>query len=99
VIIKLKNNYINIKIKRYHFFVTGKNASKIWEKLEDAIRVVCLEKESAIINLMKNYKSKTNFFEMVRFDFVVDNDLNVYIMEVSYTFFYAYVKIVHLTDG
>lgn len=36
-----------------------------------------------IINLMKNYKSKTNFFEMARFDFVVDNDLNVFIMEVS----------------
>lgn len=33
---------------------------------------------------MKNYKSKTNFFEMARFDFVVDNDLNVFIMEVSY---------------
>lgn len=68
----------------YNFFVfTGKNASKIWEKLEDAIRVVCLEKESMLKNLMKNYKSKTNFFELVRFDFVVDDDLNVFIMEVS----------------
>jgi len=62
---------------------TGKNTSKIWEKLEDAIRVVCLEKESMLKNLMKNYKSKTNFFELVRFDFVVDDDLNVFIMEVS----------------
>lgn len=61
----------------------GRNASVIWEQLEDAIRVVCLEKESMIKNLMKNYKSKTNFFEMARFDFVVDNDLKVYIMEVS----------------
>lgn len=62
----------------------GKDASKIWNQLEDAIRVVCLEKESMITNLMKNYKSKTNFFEMARFDFVVDNDLNVFIMEVSF---------------
>lgn len=30
-----------------------------------------------------NYKSKTNFFEMARFDFVVDEDLKVYIMEAS----------------
>lgn len=59
------------------------DATKIWDQLEDAIRVVCLEKESLIINLMKNYKSKTNFFEMARFDFVVDSDLKVYIMEVS----------------
>lgn len=64
---------------------TGKDATKIWDQLEDAIRVVCLEKESMIKNLMKNYKSKTNFFEMARFDFVVDDDLNVFIMEVNIT--------------
>lgn len=63
--------------------LSGKDATKIWNQLEDAIRVVCLEKEKMIINLMKNYKSKTNFFEMARFDFVVDNNLNVFIMEVS----------------
>ncbi|XP_026816866.1 tubulin polyglutamylase TTLL6 [Rhopalosiphum maidis] len=66
-----------------HLKAQGRNATKIWDQLEDAIRVVCLEKESKIRNLMKNYKSKTNFFEMARFDFVVDNDLNVYIMEVN----------------
>lgn len=73
-------------IKFFVIFVLylGKDASKIWNQLEDAIRVVCLEKESMITNLMKNYKSKTNFFEMARFDFVVDNDLNVFIMEVSF---------------
>lgn len=65
------------------WLILGKNASKIWNQLEDAIRVICLEKESTIANLMKNYKSKTNFFEMARFDFVVDSDLNVFIMEVS----------------
>lgn len=61
---------------------------KIWNQLEDAIRVVCLEKESMIANLMKNYKSKNNFFEMARFDFVVDNNLNVFLMEVCLTFFF-----------
>lgn len=66
----------------------GKDATKIWDQLEDAIRVVCLEKESMIKNLMKNYKSKTNFFEMARFDFVVDNNLNVFIMEVNILFLF-----------
>jgi len=66
-----------------HLKTLGKNPSKIWEKVEDAIRIVCLEKESLITILMKNYKSKTNFFEMVRFDFVLDDELNVYIMEVN----------------
>jgi hypothetical protein len=35
-----------------------------------------------MIKSASNYRSKRNFFEMVRFDFVVDEDLNVYIMEV-----------------
>lgn len=35
-----------------------------------------------MIKSASNFRSKRNFFEMVRFDFVVDEDLNVYIMEV-----------------
>jgi hypothetical protein len=35
-----------------------------------------------MIKSASNYRSKRNFFEMVRFDFVIDEDLNVYIMEV-----------------
>ncbi|XP_050438354.1 probable tubulin polyglutamylase ttll-15 isoform X2 [Adelges cooleyi] len=66
-----------------HLKTLGKDATKIWDQLEDAIRVVCLEKESKIKNLMSNYESKTNFFEMARFDFVVDDNLKVYIMEVN----------------
>ncbi|XP_050529493.1 probable tubulin polyglutamylase ttll-15 [Daktulosphaira vitifoliae] len=66
-----------------HLKTLNKDATKIWNQLEDAIRVICLEKEPLIKNLMKNYKSKTNFFEMARFDFVVDDNLNVFIMEVN----------------
>lgn len=29
------------------------------------------------------YPSKANFFEMMRFDFVVDDDLNVFLMEAN----------------
>lgn len=81
------------------FLFKGRDATKIWDQLEDAIRVVCLEKESMIRKQMRNYKSKTNFFEMARFDFVVDNDLKVYIMEVSWldswlmTFFFFEIHI------
>jgi Tubulin-tyrosine ligase family. len=32
--------------------------------------------------LLKYYSSKHNFFEMMRFDFVIDDDLNVFVMEV-----------------
>lgn len=55
----------------------------MWNQIEEAIRAVCLAKEPLILKLMTAFASKRNFFEMVRFDFVVDEDLNVYIMEVS----------------
>ncbi|KAJ8889001.1 hypothetical protein PR048_008495 [Dryococelus australis] len=54
----------------------------MWDQVEEAIRLVCLKKEPLLIEAATRYKSSMNFFEMVRFDFVVDEDLNVYIMEL-----------------
>ncbi|RZF34125.1 hypothetical protein LSTR_LSTR003535 [Laodelphax striatellus] len=62
---------------------SGRDPSKIWSQVEEAIREVCLSKEHAIHNILVNYPSKRNFFEMMRFDFAVDNDLNVYVMEAN----------------
>lgn len=62
---------------------SGRNPKKIWEQIEDAIREVCLSKEPMIMKYLSTYKSKRNFFEMMRFDFVVDDNLNVFVMEVS----------------
>lgn len=60
-----------------------RDPSKIWEQIEDAIRIVMLEKEGQIIDVVNRYSSTRNFFEMMRFDFVVDNDLNVFLMEAN----------------
>ncbi|BES90610.1 Tubulin-tyrosine ligase family [Nesidiocoris tenuis] len=62
---------------------SGRNPKKIWEQIEDAIREVCLSKEPMIMKYLSTYKSKRNFFEMMRFDFVVDDNLNVFVMEVN----------------
>jgi hypothetical protein len=51
--------------------------------MHDALRLAYLKTEPLMVKSASNYRSKRNFFEMVRFDFVVDEDLNVYIMEVS----------------
>lgn len=32
---------------------------------------------------LKNYPSKDNFFEMMRFDLVIDEDLKVYLLEAN----------------
>lgn len=58
----------------------------MWAKLEEAIRSVVLLKEPFIVRLLKNYSSKRNFFEMVRFDFALDENMNVFIMEVRISF-------------
>ncbi|XP_039283068.1 probable tubulin polyglutamylase ttll-15 [Nilaparvata lugens] len=62
---------------------SGRDPSKLWNQVEEAIREVCLSKEHAIHKILVNYPSKRNFFEMMRFDFAVDNDLNVYVMEAN----------------
>lgn len=59
-------------------------------KVEEAIKEVCLAKEPFLVKLLSAYPSKRNFFEMMRFDFVVDEELNVFIMEVT---FYAFITI------
>ncbi|XP_014249476.1 tubulin polyglutamylase TTLL6 [Cimex lectularius] len=63
--------------------LTGRDPSIIWQKIEEAIKEICLNKEPQVLKYLSLYKSKRNFFEMVRFDFVVDNDLNVFVMEVN----------------
>lgn len=32
---------------------------------------------------MKSFKSKRNFFEMMRFDLMIDDELNVYVLEAN----------------
>lgn len=61
---------------------TGKNPQKIWDQMEEAIRLVVLKKEPQILKAVSKYPSKNNFFEMFRFDFVVDDELNVFLLEV-----------------
>lgn len=55
----------------------------IWKNVEEAILSIILEKEKHIVDILKNYKSKRNFFEMIRFDLVIDDKLNAYLMEAN----------------
>ena len=61
----------------------GKDSTKLWEKIKGAIRDVFLAKEKDLVRSSQKYRSKRNFFEMVRFDFVVDEHLNVFLMEAN----------------
>lgn len=62
---------------------TGKDPQKMWHDCFEAIRSVVLQKEPQIRDVLKRFKSSRNFFELVRFDFTVDEDLNVFMMEAN----------------
>lgn len=61
----------------------GREPETVWNAVKAAIQEVYLKTEISIVNLLTKYKTKHTFFEMVRFDFVIDEDLNVFIMEVN----------------
>ncbi|XP_055607236.1 probable tubulin polyglutamylase ttll-15 [Uranotaenia lowii] len=62
---------------------TGRDPTIIWDQVEDAIRLAILSKESLLAAMLPRYASKRNFFEMMRFDLVVDKNLRVYLMEAN----------------
>ncbi|KAA0184449.1 tubulin-tyrosine ligase-like [Hyalella azteca] len=60
-----------------------KDPELVWKGVRDAISEVFYAKEDAIIGAVLNYKRRHNFFEMMRFDLIVDADLHVYLMEAN----------------
>ena len=53
--------------------------------MDDAIRAMLLSRELALVAAATNYSiSSRHFFELIRIDFVIGEDLNVYIMEVIF---------------
>lgn len=61
----------------------GKDPYKMWNEVYDSIREITLQKEKSIRESMKRFGDGRNFFEMVRIDFTLDEDLNVYLMEAN----------------
>ncbi|XP_072941418.1 probable tubulin polyglutamylase ttll-15 [Epargyreus clarus] len=61
----------------------GKDTTRMWEEVQKAISEVFIKKENHIIEALKGYPSSDNFFEMMRFDLVVDEDLRVYLLEAN----------------
>ncbi|XP_044761535.1 probable tubulin polyglutamylase ttll-15 [Coccinella septempunctata] len=61
----------------------GKDPSKIWDQIEESLRITILAKEQQILSVINKFKFKRNFFELMRFDFLVDEDLNVFLLEAN----------------
>lgn len=61
----------------------GKDAVRMWEGVQEAIAGVFQLKEKHVIEALKSYPSADNFFELMRVDLVVDEDLKVYLLEAN----------------
>lgn len=73
----------------------GKDGNKIWSQIEATISSVYKQKEHHLARMSRFYQEDNGynntsfggtlnqFFEMVRFDFIVDDELNVYLMEAN----------------
>ena len=62
---------------------TGKDPQKMWDACFDAIKNVVLQKEAQIRDVTNRFKGNRNFFELVRFDFTLDENLDVFMMEAN----------------
>lgn len=83
----LQDLYINQKYSMKETFNRymineGKNVTKLWHDIHSIIRTLYLRKQSALMSAGAKHNLK-NFFEMVRFDFMVDENMKLYLMEVN----------------
>ncbi|KAG5678331.1 hypothetical protein PVAND_008016 [Polypedilum vanderplanki] len=85
---KISNDYSHLKLFENYFKSKGQNVNKLWNTIDEAIVMTILqmyksmhyqfEKECNFYNCTND-----NFFELLRFDFMIDVKANVYLMEVN----------------
>jgi Tubulin-tyrosine ligase family len=74
-------------------FPAEKDPNEIWDQIDKSIASVYLAREQDFSALISRYKYKRNFFEMVRFDFIVDENFKVHLLEVKWNIFLHVVEI------
>jgi len=61
----------------------GKDPDDMWKEIYETISDVYRSQEEHFVKAVSHYPHKEAFFEMVRFDFVIDDELKVYLMEAN----------------
>ena len=75
--------YTRREIFNYHLRKHGKDPNGIWDKIYSISRSVILKHVTNISKVAEKYKYPNSFFELVRFDFILDSDYKVYLMEIN----------------
>ena len=66
-----------------YFTEKGYDMNKVWNQVEDCIRSVVVSRNHFFMDELKYYKSKFSFFELYRFDMILDDALNLYLLEAN----------------
>ncbi|XP_062503753.1 probable tubulin polyglutamylase ttll-15 [Corticium candelabrum] len=61
----------------------GHDPDKVWTAVKESIREAIVSKEPDFKKSLQHFTSNRNFFELVRFDFVIDENLKIWLMEVN----------------
>ena len=75
--------YTRREIFNYHLRRHGKDPKDIWDKIYSISRSVILKHATSISKVVDRYQNPESFFELVRFDFIMDSDYKVYLMEIN----------------
>ncbi|KAH7730506.1 CRE-TTLL-15 protein [Aphelenchoides avenae] len=60
----------------------GKDPEVVWNQVRQIVDKVFITQSQHMRKITDAYSSKSSFFELSRFDFVIDAELNVYLLEV-----------------
>lgn len=66
-----------------HLRSQGVDVKKLWEDIDDAIASLILKNEENLIAKTREFGSPEHFFDLVRFDFMIDDKINVKLIEVN----------------
>ncbi|KAL4238358.1 Tubulin-tyrosine ligase [Mactra antiquata] len=80
------NKKFSIKESFNRYMISqGKNVSKMWSDIHEIIRDVYLRQQPQMMAAGSKFNSQRNYFELHRFDFILDDQMNVYLMGVKYS--------------
>lgn len=67
----------------FHLGSRGFDVEDLWNQVDDAIVTLVHSNERNLVYKTKDFGSNNHFFELVRFDFIIDEDFEVHLMEVN----------------
>nr|XP_054758749.1 probable tubulin polyglutamylase ttll-15 [Lytechinus pictus] len=76
-------NYNFMETMNGYWRSKGEDPDKVYRQIYEAIRGVFVSKYPQLLSAIQRHENKHVFFELMRFDFVLDEELNVFLMEVN----------------